>query len=206
MTVNSADLITYGRTFLGRPYVFGAAGPSSFDCSGLMQYLFKHFGISLPRVTGDQVKVGSNVEKGSQRPGDLVFSSWDGRPNSHVGMYVGNDQILVAPHTGDVVKIQALNSNYMNHVSAIRRVPGVDGSTEGTTSLIPPSGDAGSSGFLGRIADALSGIGSSIASVGKVSEWILRLSIPNVAVRFISGILGMALLILGLIYIGREAR
>jgi cell wall-associated NlpC family hydrolase len=87
---------------LGRPYVWGAAGPNSFDCSGLIMWAYRQVGISLPHYTGAQWNAGTHVSRGQLQPGDLVFFYSD---LHHVGMYVGNGKMLHAPQTGDVVKI-----------------------------------------------------------------------------------------------------
>ena len=103
-------VISVAKAQMGKPYRWGATGPSSFDCSGLMQYAFKNgAGVSLPRVSRDQANVGKKVSKAELQPGDLVFFARGGRIN-HVGMYVGNDQYIHAPQTGDVVKISKLSS------------------------------------------------------------------------------------------------
>jgi len=210
--VTYAELIEYGMTLRGKPYVFGAAGPNSFDCSGLMQYIYKHFGISIPRVTYDQVKAGTAVKAGEEKPGDLIFSSWDGTPHSHVGMYIGNDKMLVAPQPGDVVKVQTLDRNYKGHVDAVRRIGGLEGSVldadTGQSTLDKALGSLNDSSALGvarSTAAALTNLAESAAKIGKVAEWILRLSVPNVAVRVVSGLFGFVLLVIGVILIGREA-
>lgn len=212
MAVTYAELIEYGMTLRGKPYVFGAAGPNSFDCSGLMQYIYKHFGISIPRVTYDQVKAGTAVKGGEEKPGDLIFSSWDGTPHSHVGMYIGNDKMLVAPQAGDVVKVQTLDRNYKGHVDAVRRIGGLEGSVldtdTGQSTLDKAIGSINDSNALSvarSTATALTNIAQSAAKLGKVADWILRLSVPNVAVRVVSGLFGFVLLVVGVILIGREA-
>lgn len=103
-------VISVAKAQMGKPYRWGATGPSSFDCSGLMQYAFKNgAGVSLPRVSRDQATVGKKVSKAELQPGDLVFFAKGGRIH-HVGMYLGNDQYIHAPQTGDVVKISKLSS------------------------------------------------------------------------------------------------
>ncbi|RHQ95909.1 hypothetical protein DWX74_09535 [Peptoclostridium sp. AF21-18] len=103
-------VISVAKAQMGKPYRWGATGPSSFDCSGLMQYAFKNgAGVSLPRVSRDQANVGKKVSKAELQPGDLVFFAKGGRIH-HVGMYLGNDQYIHAPQTGDVVKISKLSS------------------------------------------------------------------------------------------------
>lgn len=103
------SVIAYASRFLGVPYVWGGTTPSGFDCSGFVQYVFAHFGISLPRVAADQQKVGTYVSREDLQPGDLVFF---GDPAHHVGIYVGNGYMIHAPHTGDVVRIGPLNSDF----------------------------------------------------------------------------------------------
>ena len=103
-------VISVAKAQMGKPYRWGATGPSSFDCSGLMQYAFKNgAGVSLPRVSRDQATVGKKVSKAELKAGDLVFFAKGGRIH-HVGMYLGNDQYIHAPQTGDVVKISKLSS------------------------------------------------------------------------------------------------
>jgi cell wall-associated NlpC family hydrolase len=94
---------------LGDAYVWGATGPTTFDCSGLMQWAYAKAGISLPRVAAAQAGFGTPVSRSQLQPGDLVFFY---SPISHVGMYLGNGQMVHAPTTGDVVKISSLQSNY----------------------------------------------------------------------------------------------
>lgn len=108
--VSSSDIINYASQFLGVPYVWGGTSPSGFDCSGLVQYVYGHFGISLPRVARDQQDVGLKVTRDQLQPGDLVFF---GDPAHHVGIYVGNGMMLHAPHTGDVVRIGPLSSDFV---------------------------------------------------------------------------------------------
>ncbi|TDD73643.1 NlpC/P60 family protein [Actinomadura darangshiensis] len=90
----------------GRPYVWGASGPSTFDCSGLTMWAYKQVGINLPHYTGSQWNAGTHVSRGQLQPGDLVFFYSD---LHHMGMYVGNGMMLHAPHTGDVVKIASMS-------------------------------------------------------------------------------------------------
>ncbi len=89
-------------TQLGDPYVWGAAGPNSFDCSGLTMWAYKQVGINLPHFTGSQWNAGTHVSRGELQPGDLVFFYPD---KHHMGMYVGAGKMLHAPSTGDVVRI-----------------------------------------------------------------------------------------------------
>ncbi|MCF2532019.1 C40 family peptidase [Yinghuangia soli] len=103
----AATAIAYARAQLGKPYQYGAAGPNAFDCSGLMQAAWKAAGVSLPRVTTDQINAGTRVSTSSLKPGDLVFY-YSGI--SHVGMYIGDGKIIHAPNSRSVVKIVAVDS------------------------------------------------------------------------------------------------
>jgi cell wall-associated NlpC family hydrolase len=91
----------------GDPYVWGAAGPGSFDCSGLMQYAYAAAGISLPHSSRVQSTMGTAVARSDLQPGDLVFFY---SPVSHVGMYVGNGNIVHASTEGQPVKVVPLSS------------------------------------------------------------------------------------------------
>jgi cell wall-associated NlpC family hydrolase len=95
------EAIRFAQKMLGKPYRWGAEGPSSFDCSGLTSWAFKQAGITLPRSSSQQAKVGTPVSTSELRPGDLVFFY---SPVSHVGIYVGDGKMINAPQTGDVVK------------------------------------------------------------------------------------------------------
>lgn len=97
---------------LGKPYQWGAEGPDSYDCSGLVYSLYGKLGISLPRVSGSQAGVGTYVPKEELEYGDLVFFARDGKNVNHVGIYVGDGKFAHAPQTGDVVKITTLMSGY----------------------------------------------------------------------------------------------
>lgn len=92
---------------VGVPYVWGATGPDSFDCSGLVLWSFARAGIRMPRVSQQQWFAGPHVPYSAARPGDLLFWHYDPTdPNNidHVAIYAGNGMMLVAPHTGDHVK------------------------------------------------------------------------------------------------------
>ena len=94
------QLLAWASQELGRPYVYGAEGPNTFDCSGLMQYIFGKIGISLPRTSQAQQQATTPVS--NPLPGDLVFY---GRPAYHVGLYIGGGKMISAPHTGAVVHV-----------------------------------------------------------------------------------------------------
>jgi peptidoglycan DL-endopeptidase CwlO len=89
----------------GDPYEWGAAGPSAFDCSGLVLWAYAHVGIHLDHYTGDQWNEGEHISRSQLQPGDLVFFFAD---ISHVGMYIGNGLMVDAPSFGQPVQVQAI--------------------------------------------------------------------------------------------------
>ncbi|MER7763322.1 NlpC/P60 family protein [Streptomyces sp. NPDC097619] len=93
--------VAAARAAVGRPYVWGATGPSGFDCSGLMVWSYRQAGVSLPRTSQAQRYAGRQVPLSEARPGDLVTYRSDA---SHVGMYVGNGQVVHAPYPGAPVR------------------------------------------------------------------------------------------------------
>ncbi|MFC9279856.1 NlpC/P60 family protein, partial [Streptomyces collinus] len=111
----AAAALAAARSALGRPYVWGATGPSGFDCSGLMQWSYAHAGIHLPRTSQEQRLAGRRVPLSQARPGDLVVYRSDA---SHVAMYVGNGQVIHAPYPGAPVRYDPVG---MMPVSSVTR-------------------------------------------------------------------------------------
>ena len=109
------DALRAALTRQGAPYVWGATGPRTFDCSGLVQWAYEQIGIAMPRVAAAQQQVGIPITPDQAQPGDLVFF---GDPAYHVGIYVGGGQFLEAPQSGDVVKVAPLRGD----ISGIRRI------------------------------------------------------------------------------------
>lgn len=102
----AAAAVAYAYDKLGSPYVWGATGPDAFDCSGLTQAAYRSAGISLPRTTYAQINAGRRVPRSELRPGDLVFF-YSGI--SHVGLYVGNGQMVHAPNPSAPVRLAPLD-------------------------------------------------------------------------------------------------
>jgi len=107
ITVNGNSVgvqaLKFALTKVGDPYVWGAAGPSSFDCSGLVMWAYAQVGISLLHFTGDQWNEGEHISRAQLAPGDLVFFFSD---LSHVGLYVGNGLMIDAPTFGVPVHVE----------------------------------------------------------------------------------------------------
>jgi peptidoglycan DL-endopeptidase CwlO len=97
----------YAEQQIGKPYVWAADGPDTFDCSGLMLFAYGKTGTDLSHYSGSQINEGKRVSRSDLKPGDLVFF---GSPIHHVGMYVGGDAFLEAPYTGSSVRITRLSS------------------------------------------------------------------------------------------------
>ncbi|MDD6308086.1 MAG: SH3 domain-containing C40 family peptidase [Clostridia bacterium] len=95
------QIVSCAKNYIGVPYVWGGSSPSGFDCSGFVQYVYRQFGISLPRTTYSQVAMGRSVSRSELQPGDLVFF----RSAGHVGIYVGNETYIHAPQTGRTISI-----------------------------------------------------------------------------------------------------
>lgn len=108
-------IVTLAKKQLGKPYIYGATGPSGFDCSGLTSYVYKNaINKVLPRTTYGQITLGKSVSMKNLKKGDLLF--WG---NYHVGIYIGNGKFIHAPAPGQSVKIQTLASFYPSQAKRV---------------------------------------------------------------------------------------
>jgi cell wall-associated NlpC family hydrolase len=108
-----ADAVREALRFLGTPYVWGGASPAGgFDCSGLVQYAYALHGVSVPHFAASQAALGVAVARDALRAGDVVYFADATGYVHHIGLYVGDDWFVHAPHTGDVVKLSQLGSPY----------------------------------------------------------------------------------------------
>ena len=124
--VNGNDIVSYSNTFIGMIYLWGGTTPAifdttgkyikgGFDCSGFVQYTYKHFGINLPRTTMDQINKGASVNINNLKNGDLVFFTTNSAlpyQVSHVGIYIGTNKFIHSPKNGDIIKTSELTGYY----------------------------------------------------------------------------------------------
>ena len=114
------SVLTWAAKEKGKPYSYGAAGPSRFDCSGLVMYVFQHaLGRSLPHNAQSQYAKTWHITRSQLRPGDLVFEVSGGYAY-HVGIYAGNGYFWHAPHSGTVVKKQKMYSSHWRYGRIIK--------------------------------------------------------------------------------------
>lgn len=132
LTANASNIISSAKSLLGLKYVYGGTSTKSgMDCSALVQWAFKQYGINLPRTTGEQVKQGSYVSKSNLQPGDLVFFNTT-KANGHVGIYVGNGQVL---HSSSYYgKVVIGNMSSIGQYSTARRITGSSSSSSASSS------------------------------------------------------------------------
>lgn len=219
-TVTGDQIVQEAQKFLGDPYVYGSEGPNTFDCSGLVQYVFGKLGISVPRTSELQYTAGTAVQEKDLQPGDLVFSAGsDGTTSSpgHVGIFAGvmpvpgagrqsAPMVIEAPHTGDVVKYLPLSEF---QAVGYRRMTGDSGGS---------SSGGGGGGIVNGVLGAL-GLSSALSLPDEllkpVEQWGKNLTSnldlvnaffrPSTYVRLGAGALGGVLLVAGLVFLVMSA-
>lgn len=233
MALSGAAITEAVRKLKGDPYVYGAEGPTEFDCSGLVQYVLTGLGAkNVPRTSSEQWRWVTRIDYSQLQPGDLVFSQWpgDGDPQpGHVAVYVGGGNIVEAPRPGLTVHEVPLDAGYRNFVTGYGRVPGVSGAAVNGTALAGPAAagtPASPAGFplnpfsiLGDVGSTVtSDIGSAIMIAFQPLILVLKefyngfvvamravvwLVNPANWVRIIAGAVGTAALIAGLVFLAR---
>jgi cell wall-associated NlpC family hydrolase len=150
LPAGSSPAVDVAQQYLGVPYVWGGESPSGFDCSGLVQYVYGQLGVDLPRTAAEQARVGQPVASLDEaRPGDLLAFH---DPIDHIGIYAGNGLMVVAPKTGEAVKVQ----NVYDTPTAIRRVL-PSGGSPGFGTAVPDARSVLSAGdFAAQRASLLS--------------------------------------------------
>ena len=130
-----ASIVETAKQWIGVPYKWAGETRAGVDCSGLVMKVFQAHGVQLPHSSIAQSKMGEKIAIGAQQPGDLVFF---GNPVHHVGIYIGNDEFIHAPRTGESVKISKLSSR--KDLTHVRRIPVTTFNVSSSTS--PNSGKA----------------------------------------------------------------
>lgn len=207
MSVTGDDLVTEAKKFLGDPYVYGASGPSTFDCSGLIWYVAKQLGISVPRTSEEQAHTGTPVSKNDLAPGDLVFSpGYDGTIDKpgHVGMYIGSGQLIESPHTGADVRVSSLQSF---GATSYRRITGV---AAGTGTGGAQAADWWNSSTWGGVfqwpQDIVNFFTAGVDDLTAAANFFSAFFKPSTYVRIGAGFFGTLFLVAGFVFLIRESR
>lgn len=188
MTVSGSQIVSEVEKFAGGTYVYGAAGPSTFDCSGLVQYVLTKVGVSdVPRTSEAQYAWAKKISASELQPGDLVFAQFPGDNASpgHVGVYTGNGQVLSAEDPATGIGYASLAS-WGNSIVGYGRVP--DSTTTAGTSL-------DSASILGGILSIPTDITTAFKDLDTVLKDILS---PTFWLRIASFFAGVGLLIAGI--------
>jgi NlpC/P60 family protein len=220
---SAASLVSEAAKFLGDPYVYGAAGPSTFDCSGLVQYALTQLGLKgVPRTSEEQWAWVTKISANELQPGDLVFGNFAGEVSpGHVVIYAGDNQVIDAPQTGQKVqKISLTDAFSGGSIVGYGRVPdttqpgGTDDAT--LTSAIGglQMGQLGSdiadpllgtmmkgvgwiTGFATETDSVAKGIGGVANDISEAMNWASFLFMPSSWLRVGAFFAGVILLIMG---------
>jgi hypothetical protein len=202
--VTGGQIAAEAKDFLGDPYVWGAAGPTSFDCSGLVQYTLGQLGIQAPRTSQDQWGWVKRVPAKDATVGDLVFFTGSDPPSpGHVGIIVGPGKMIDAPYTGANVQVDSFSNPGSGDMQVVGygRVP----STSPGSVASPggsSSGDSGDGGLLGGLGSSLGSIADDFEGLAKILTWV---SLPSSWVRIFAGISGAVFLGAGVWFLMQEA-
>jgi NlpC/P60 family len=171
-------LVAEAKKFIGDPYVYGAAGPRAFDCSGLVYYSLRQLGdSSVPRTSEEQYKWAKHINYGELQPGDLIFMQFpgDNAPPGHVVIYAGNGKIIQAPQPGqDVQEISWKPSDmaaWGGRIVGYGRIPGASGAgSSGTSGGSPALGLATGISQGLETVPGFGGIGQGISTLTGVGQ------------------------------------
>jgi hypothetical protein len=175
--------VSLAKQQIGKPYSYGAEGPSAFDCSGLVQYVMSAVGISIPRTAADQFNTGTPVSASQLQPGDAVFfKGADGTATSpgHEALYIGDGKVVVAPHTGSTVQVESLASLSAADTFVGARRFGGDASSSSKPSGLEPAAAA----LLGHVpvigplftgaANSVDNVVAAVVTPAKVLTWAIE--------------------------------
>jgi len=212
VAVSAATILAGARAKLGDTYVYGADGPSTFDCSGLTQTVYKEAGISIPRTSEEQFNAGKPIDEANAVPGSLVFfggNGYDGTPSSpgHVGIYIGGGQMIDAPHTGAVVRIDSIAGNVGFRDYGITGAGNADVLKAGIEGgLGTATGISGTSGLFSLPGEVIGFFSDADTYAQKLYHNFQLFFQPSTWVRAGSGIFGFTFVIFGLVLLSREAK
>lgn len=207
------SIIDAAQEELGKPYVWGAAGPGSFDCSGLVQWVYGLAGIKVPRTSREQKKAGTIISLSQAQPGDLVLYSYPGQadnppPANHVGIYAGPGMMIDAPHSGADVRYDPIDTAHLDSVVHISGSAGSAGVAENAAYQQSLASNAGWTDFLdpgswpgiafAPLGGIFSGISSAIGSVARDVVVAIFTALGPVILETLSMIAAAALIMLGL--------
>jgi uncharacterized protein YycO len=172
------DVVNYATAKEGSPYVWGATGPYSFDCSGLVYAAYKAAGFDVKRLTAaDYGRMGHAVDESHAVPGDVVYFAEGGPPNGHVGLYIGDGKMIDAPTTGAVVRVDDIH-HFGTPITSIRDI----------------TSDGSGSDSIGKAAAAT---GSQLAAaVNPFGDW--QTSVLGIALKLAGAAACAALVVIGI--------
>jgi hypothetical protein len=191
VAISGSQIASEIKKFVGFPYVYGAAGPSTFDCSGLVQYVLTQLGVSgVPRTSEEQYAWAQKISASQLQPGDLVFMQFSGDNASpgHVGVYTGNGQVLSAEDPAQGVGYASLASLQPNIVG-YGRVPGAAAGTDTATLTSATTAGMSAASLISQSAGVLQGAGTLVhdaaIAINDVLEWFK----PGQGFRLAAGII-----------------
>jgi hypothetical protein len=207
LAIDGDKVVAEAEKYLGDDYVYGATGPDTFDCSGLVQYVFARLGVSLPRTSQEQYQTGTQITRDQLQPGDLVFSAGsDGTPSQpgHVAIYAGADQVIAAPHSGTQVRVQSLDSL---DPTGYRRPDGLTPSTGDTGTTATQAGFSNPlGGLISLPSDVLNWFSSTTEELAQAAAFLKAFFQPSTYVRAGAGMFGVIFLAAGVVFLAKEAR
>jgi hypothetical protein len=196
MAVTGAQIIAEAHKFLGDPYVFGAAGPSTFDCSGLVKYVLEQLGVkSVPRTSEEQWAWVKKIQRSDLQPGDLIFEQWPGdqSPPGHVVIYAGGGKVIEAPHTGADVQLRSWSPDETT-ITGYGRVPGA--------ALSGGTGGGGGGGGLLSLPASVTGFFGDATQFVQALMWLVN---PENWMRILAGVAGVLLGLAGIAFLVKAA-
>jgi hypothetical protein len=209
VSITGTAILDEVEKFKADPYVYGAAGPTSFDCSGLIQYALEQLGMTnVPRTSEEQWAWVTHITQSQLQPGDLVFAQFpgDNAPPGHVGVYMGNGEVFSAQDQALGIGAASLAS-WGSAVYGYGRVP--DSSTSGAAGVnAGTSGSSSASSGIGSLLDPLSALASALGTIAtdfgdavsdfdKVAKFFSELTMPSTWIRVGACFAGIGMFIAG---------